>query len=131
MEYTKLIKKLVENRSGMEDLSKDTREREFVYLRWVCYALCTELTNDTLSRIGYIFKQKHNIVIRGRDEFNKNKDQSYFGIYNKVYNDVKEYFTYNYDRFDSNTNLLNEIYIDMILSESKEVEDVVKFYKLI
>lgn len=66
------IKKVVEEQSNIDDISKKNRKRHFVEARFVYMHICKKhFKNISLQSIGSVVKRDHSTVIHGLKEFEK------------------------------------------------------------
>jgi len=100
-----MIKGLFIQFSGISDFDKETRKRNYCYLRYVFMALCKYYTNASLETIGfYCGKRDHSTVIYGVREFEKHYGYYYFLKYQELYNEIAEIIK---DGLSKKTNVLS------------------------
>jgi hypothetical protein len=88
---SKFIKTELERKLKVKLTSKN-RNRSLVYLRYVSFKLCKQLTSESLTSIGLEFKKDHATVIHGINQFNIHQNESYFKEYKEIYNKYLSYF---------------------------------------
>ena len=78
----KYIKELVEEKTGIEDISVKSRETYLIYARAVTYALCVRYAvygESNQARIGYVMgRRDHTTVHHGLKVFNNLYSQNVF-----------------------------------------------------
>jgi len=96
------IKELIELTSGISDIDKLTRKRDYIYLRIVYYRLCRDFCNKKLyplAKIGFFMGGKdHSSVIHALKTFEDLKDQKTFKetmvtydlLYRKIVREIGE-----------------------------------------
>lgn len=90
MEDLSKIKRLVEIKMGLDDISTKSREREYAYARFMYFKLASIVTKQSLKKIGeHCGNRKHCTVIHGIRTFD-NLGIS-FDYYHK-YLELLEYF---------------------------------------
>lgn len=88
---SKFIKTELERKLKVKLTSKK-RHRNLVYLRFVAFKLCRQLTKEGLITIGLEFEKDHATIIHGLNQFDIHKNESYFKEYKDIYNKYLSYF---------------------------------------
>lgn len=94
------IKKLVEADLGLDDISKKTRQRDYVFARFLYYKVARDVCKSSLSNIGKVVKRDHATALYGISKFDDlvdyNKDFRYLkDSYHSVSMQASEYITDN------------------------------------
>lgn len=94
------IKKLVEADLGLDDISKKTRRRDYVFARFLYYKVARDISKSSLSNIGKVVKRDHATALYGISKFDDlvdyNKEFKYLkDSYHTVSFQASEYITDN------------------------------------
>lgn len=94
------IKKLVEADLGLDDISKKTRQRDYVFARFLYYKVARDISKSSLSSIGQVVNRDHATALYGISKFDDlvdyNKDFCYLkDSYHSVSLQASEYVTDN------------------------------------
>lgn len=94
------IKKLVEADLGLDDISKKTRQRDYVFARFLYYKVARDISKSSLSSIGQVVNRDHATALYGISKFDDlvdyNKDFRYLkDSYHSVSLQASEYVTDN------------------------------------
>lgn len=94
------IKKLVEADLGLDDISKKTRQRDYVFARFLYYKVARDVSKSSLSSIGQVVNRDHATALYGISKFDDlvdyNKDFRYLkDSYHSVSLQASEYVTDN------------------------------------
>lgn len=91
MNTLKLLQKEVARQTGL-DITKETRERPYVYARFVYYKLCKDLTTLGYTHIGKSIGKNHATIINGIKIFDNviSTQEPYFMA---IYYDIKTKFS--------------------------------------
>ena len=128
------IKEVVDSYYGI-DINTGSRSNEESHARFVYYALCVKLTNDTLVNIGKSVNKAHCTVINGLNKFNgETLQKKYYNDYSNIISILLEE-----NKIDTSVNFFDYMKykkeLQDILSSNKEInkslfEEYVKMRKM-
>lgn len=89
MEDLKIIKKIVEIRTGLTGIEKKDRTRDYTFARFLYFKLASVMTPATFQKIGRAVCRDHSTVIYGLKQFD---NMGHRFPYYQEYLDIKSYF---------------------------------------
>ena len=116
----RLIKTMVENVSGIQDISVRNREDEYVQTRWVYFKLCRMFLpaeSNSLPKIGQTVDRDHASVLHGLKKFD---------------------FFYSKDFFENKRNMYSDVYLRLhemdqnssLVENFNNLQDLEQFYRI-
>ncbi len=114
------IKKLVEADLGLDDISKKTRERDYVFARFLYYKVARDVSKSSLSNIGKVVKRDHATALYGISKFDDLVN------YNKEFSYLKDsYHTISLQAIDITDNLVDlSSVLDSIVKVQDDLESI-------